>query len=113
LSYLIINVIGCYKFHLCDSAGELDAFELFHDHFDFIFAIIPYLLDLSFLSLAPISALSSLVFFEIFVEFPQQVLIGTLAEDYFQLRNAVLMSSLLTLAQKVKNFFFAHAEASP
>ena len=90
----------------------MDTFELFHDHFDFIFALIPYFLDLSFLSLAPISALSSLVFFEIVVEFPQQVLVGALAEDYFQLRNAVLVSSLLTLAQKVKNFFFAHAKAS-
>jgi len=76
----------------------VDAFELFHDHFDFIFALIPYLLDFSFLSLAPISALSSLVFFEMVVEFPQQVLVGALAEDYFQLRNAVLVSSLLTLA---------------
>ena len=108
----MIKVIVCYRIHLCDSAGEVDAFELFHDHFDFIFALIPYLLDFSFLSLAPISALSSLVFFEMVVEFPKQVLVGAQAENYFQLRNAIFVSSLLTLAQKVKNFFFAHAKAS-
>lgn len=108
----ILRVIARYSVHLCNPTGEVDALKLFHDHFDFIFAVVPNFFDLCFLSLAPISAFASLVLLKIIVKFTQQVLVGTLTEDYLKLRYAIFVRSLFTLRQEIEDLFFAHTEAT-
>lgn len=98
--------------HLGDACWEVNPLKLLHHDLDFLLAVVPDLLDFTFLGFTPIPTFASLVLLEVVVELAEEVLVGALSENNLEFADAVLVSCFFALAQELKDFFPGHAKST-
>ena len=81
---------------LGDTSGEENALKLFEHSVDLPLALLKILSDLGLFNISPLASFTIFILLEVVIELPQQVLIGTLLEDLFQLSDTILVGIFFT-----------------